>query len=274
MTGHCMKNAFQRRGLFMPGKEETMKGFLIVTVFLFALGTGLVQAQPLPAQPVSAAADSVKKYKPCPNCRVANYTEARFCYSCGAAFEAGAVPAVLPESARVDTSRAGVCSVCGTMRYPEAKFCSNCGASFTDIQSGGAPRKIESGPKKEPVLAFGFSLLLPGTGQFYNGQPVKGGIFLGSYLTGWGLLLAGIGQAFSHMDSGPENAGENLALAGLVLGGGAWVVSMIDAPASASDINHRRGYSSLTRPGVGLVFVPDPLNPRGLQPGVGLRAGF
>ena len=63
-------------------------------------------------------------------------------------------------------------------------------------------------------------------------------------------------------------------LAGLAVGGMSWVVSVIDAPASASDLNRRRGYSSLTRPGVGLVFVPDPRNPRRLRPGVGLRAGF
>jgi len=272
MNQQCI-HAFQRKGLFTPGKEKTVKGLFVVTVALFVLGAGLAHAQPLPPSQAGAVADSVKSNKLCPKCGVANLPEARFCYSCGAAFEGGAIPAVLPESARADTSRAGVCPVCGTVRIPEAQFCSHCGARFTETLSPGPPRKIESGPKKDPVLALCFSVLMPGAGQFYNGQPVKGGIFMGSYLTGWGLFITGFGKALSNMDSG-EDSGSGFALAGLLLGGGAWVVSVIDAPASASDVNHRRGYSFLTRPGVGLVFVPDPRNLRRLQPGVGLRAGF
>jgi len=264
--------AFQRKGLFTPGKEKTMKGFLAVMVVLFAFGAGLAHAQPLPPSQAGAAADSVKKYKPCPKCGVANLPEARFCYSCGAAFEAGAVPAVLPESARADTSRAGVCPVCGTVRIPEAQFCSHCGARFTETSNPGWPRKIESGPKKQPVVAFGLSLVLPGAGQFYNGQPVKGAIFFGSYLTGWGLFIEGFRKTLSNMDS--DNAGNSLSWVGFVVGGVSWVGSVIDAPASAHNINRRRGYSALTSPGVGLVFVPDPRNPRSLKPGVGLRAGF
>ncbi len=61
---------------------------------------------------------------------------------------------------------------------------------------------------------------------------------------------------------------------GLVLGCAAWVGSVIDTPASASDINRRRGYFALTSPRVVLIFVPDPRNSRHLQPGVGLRARF
>jgi len=215
-------------------------------------------------------ADSVKSNKLCPKCGVANLPEARFCHSCGAAFEGGAVPAVLPESARGDISRAGVCPVCGVMQYPEAQFCSNCGSSFIDILSGGAPRKIESGPKRQPVVAFGLSLLLPGCGQFYNGQRGKGKLFLGSYLAGWGLWGQGLAISFSSGDT----KGNYYCLFGLLLGGAAWVGSVIDAPASASELNRCRGYSSLKAPGVGIVFVPDPRNPRRLQPGVGLKAGF
>ncbi len=266
--------AFQLKGLFAPGKEKTMKGLFVITVALFVLGTGLAHAQPLPPSQAGAVTDSVKSYKLCPKCGVANLPEALFCYSCGAAFEAGAVPAVLPESARADTSRAGVCPACGSAGLPEAQFCSRCGASFTETPSPGPHRKVESGPKKQPVVAFGLSLLLPGTGQFYNGQPVKGFVFLGSYLVGWGLLMDGLREAFAHMDSGPQGAGSIQIFSGLILGGGSWVTSMIDAPTSATDINHRRGYSALTSPGVGLVFAPDHRNSRRLQPGVGLRAGF
>jgi len=244
-----------------------MKGLFVVTVALFVLGAGLAHAQPLPPSQAGAVADSVKSNKLCPKCGVANLPEARFCYSCGATFEGGAIPAVLPESARADTSRAGLCPVCGVKRYPEAKFCNHCGASFADILSG-----IESGPKKQPVLAFGLSLLVPGAGQFYNGQPGKGILFFGGCLTGWGLMVYGAVQTYRQGTD--EEGGGSLFWAGLAVGGGSWVGSMIDAPATASDINHRRGYSALTSPGVGLAFVPDPRNPRRLKPGVGLRAGF
>jgi hypothetical protein len=88
------------------------------------------------------------------------------------------------------------------------------------------------------------------------------------------LFIAGVGQAFSHMDSGPDNSGSGLMWAGLAVGGVSWVGSVIDAPLSARTINHRRGYSALKAPGVGLVFVPNPRNTRRLQRGVGLRAGF
>jgi len=135
-----------------------------------------------------------------------------------------------------------------------------------------APRKIESGPKKQPVVAFGLSLFVPGVGQFYNGQPGKGAIFLGGYLTGWGLMIAGAVKTYTQGTS--NNGGNSLFWAGIVVGGVSWVGSVIDAPASARNINHRRGYSSLNAPGVGLMFVPDPRNPRRLQPGVGLQAGF
>ncbi len=240
-----------------------MKVLLVIAFVLFAFGTRLAQAQPRPA-----GADSVKSYKLCPKCGVANYKEARFCYSCGAAFEAGAVPAVLPEGARADTSRAGVCPACGAAGLPEAQFCSRCGAPFTETPSPGPHRKVESGPKKEPAEAFFFSLLIPGAGQVYNGQPGKGLFFFGGYLTGWGLLFKG------YADSWSSDGGYGTTLIGLVLGGGSWIVSMIDAPVSAGNLNRRRGYSALTSPSVGLVFAPDPRNPRHLQPGVGLRAGF
>lgn len=262
MNRHCI-NAFLRRGFLLP-LALVLGGFIMIAALPQSAGA---QAK-LPG-------DSVKAYKPCPKCGVANFPQARFCYSCGAAIEAGAVPAVLPDSARGDLSQAVRCPVCGTVRNPpDANFCSYCGLSFAETPNPGAPLKIEAGPKRNPVRAFCYSLLLPGTGQFYNGQPVKGRIFLGSYLVGWGLFIYGFGQAIEHMDSGPENAGEAPALTGLVLLGGSWIFSMIDAQASARDINRRRGYSSLTRPGVGLVFVPDPLKPRGLQPGVGLQTGF
>jgi len=66
-----------------------MKDFLVVALVLFAFGVCLAQAQPQPA-----GADTAKSYKLCPKCHEANPTQARFCFSCGTPFEAGAVPAL------------------------------------------------------------------------------------------------------------------------------------------------------------------------------------
>lgn len=261
MNRHCITLSRKFRGLFAPGKEKAMKVFWVVALVLFALGVGLAQAQP---QPVGA--DTAKAYKLCPKCHTANPAQARFCFSCGAALEAGTVSAAPSGVIYADSTH---CPKCGAERLPQAQFCSNCGASFADLSSAGPPRKLESGPKKEPVMAFAFSFLIPGAGQCYNGQAAKGAIFFGGYLTGWGLLAKGFAESFSS-----DNSGNGPAGIGLVLMGGSWIISMIDAQASARDINHRRGYSALTSPGVGLVFVPDPRNSRRFQPGVGLRAGF
>ena len=232
-----------------------MKGFLVIALVLFALGVCL-------AQPLPQAADSVKAYKPCPKCKVANFPDARFCFSCGTPFEAGAVSAALPESAWADSTR---CPGCRAERLPQAEFCSNCGISFNTLQLAiKPPQPTETGPKKEPGLAFVCSLIIPGTGQLYNGEHGKAVLQMGLYGSGVYLLSTSddLEQDFMKM----------------VFGLGVCVVAMgwsaIDAPISSGRINHRRGYSALTFPGVGLMFVPDSRNPRRLQPGVGLRAGF
>ena len=46
--------------------------------------------------------------------------------------------------------------------------------------------------KKEPWLAFALSLVMPGTGQFYNDQYTKGIIQLGATLAGAGLVFIGV----------------------------------------------------------------------------------
>ena len=123
--------------------------------------------------------------------------------------------------------------------------------------------QIETG-EKDPWAACLASCLMPGAGQVYNGQTGKGCVFFGGYVTGWVLMYKGM----------QSSEGGARAMSGLVLLGAAWVGSVIDAPASARDINRKRGFSTRSAPGVGLVFAPDPRNPRRLRSGVGLRAGF
>jgi TM2 domain-containing membrane protein YozV len=63
------------------------------------------------------------------------------------------------------------------------RFCNNCGAEIPEGQPGNCPKcgagHAISGAKK-PVLAAVLSLFIPGLGQSYNGNALKGiGIFLG-----------------------------------------------------------------------------------------------
>ena len=84
--------------------------------------------------------------------------------------------------------------------------------------------------KKSPVLAFCLSFVVPGLGQYYNGDIAKGVIQDVMYVGGWVLFYT-------------EDTETNWSWVGLgmVLGSEVW--SMIDAPISASRINKRAAQS-------------------------------
>jgi hypothetical protein len=86
--------------------------------------------------------------------------------------------------------------------------------------------------RKEPITSFLLSLLVPGGGQFYNGQLVKGCVMLTAF-------AAGVGGSVEL-----ENEGEpGLAAAGLCLTAGIWAYSMADAVISAERINAEHGFA-------------------------------
>ena len=80
---------------------------------------------------------------------------------------------------------------------------------------------LTSNGVKSPGLAFLFSFLLPGGGQYYNGEITKGAVITGLWL-GSVVLMA---------------AGYDTAIPGLIIYSANSVYSMIDAPVSASRIN-------------------------------------
>ena len=94
---------------------------------------------------------------------------------------------------------------------------------------------------KNPYLAGGLSALLPGMGQFYNGQKSKGALH----------LVLWLGSAFAAA-GWPEIIPEEVGQVGRW---GSWIWSVVDAPLSAKAINEDRVGVSVglsTRPMVGL----------------------
>lgn len=86
--------------------------------------------------------------------------------------------------------------------------------------------------EKSPWLALGLSYLLPGLGQLYNGEPVKGLLAFAGVSAGVGLMLLGAGD-FEH-ESTTE---ESFFYAGAAIAGLTYLWQVIDAPISASRIN-------------------------------------
>lgn len=83
--------------------------------------------------------------------------------------------------------------------------------------------------RKSGALSFLLSLLIPGGGQYYNGQYLKGALMTGISLGAFAGAVAAWDDDFDASNS----VSQSLLLVGL--GGGLW--SMIDAPISSAKIN-------------------------------------
>lgn len=85
--------------------------------------------------------------------------------------------------------------------------------------------------QKSPALAFVLSFLVPGVGQYYNGEVAKGIIQEAAFVGGLVLYIQGVND---YDDTLQAIGGFDLMAA--------WIWSMIDAPLSANRIN--RGLQS------------------------------
>lgn len=95
------------------------------------------------------------------------------------------------------------CSSCGTQNPDTAKFCEKCGAGLTAAAPPPPPEDTRvRGPiasahpglpvtGKNPWVALVLSFVIPGVGQFYNGDYKKGALMLIGALVG-GPLSAGV----------------------------------------------------------------------------------
>lgn len=94
--------------------------------------------------------------------------------------------------------------------------------------------------KKNPWLAFGLSFLIPGGGQFYNGQHSKGVAQLGGVGLGIGLMvIAKEDYTSGNFDIVPFDFDDRKTVLGLLLLCGSSLWSVIDAPISANSINQQ-----------------------------------
>ncbi len=105
----------------------------------------------------------------------------------------------------------------------------------------------ELGPPRQPALAFLLSLVMPGLGQLYNGQIVKGGILLGIMLAGLSLFML-IGDAKTALENmiafvvNPSRMRGDISQAHLLITLAlfiVWVYAILDAPLSAAARNRR-----------------------------------
>jgi TM2 domain-containing membrane protein YozV len=103
---------------------------------------------------------------------------------------------------------------------------------------------------RSPGLAFLFSFLFPGIGQYYNGSVAKGIIQEALYLTGMSFMIFLTYQyrEYEYYDYGWGGYNyyyedyEELSTwfyVGLSLSSAAWIWSMIDAPTTAAALNRR-----------------------------------
>lgn len=100
---------------------------------------------------------------------------------------------------------------------------------------------------RNPGLAFLLSMQMPGVGQLYNGQWVKGGVLLALWVLGWAVFMLTPGSSDfvynllaylvnpTRVRGGISAFQVILALMLFVV----WVYAMIDAPLSAAARNRR-----------------------------------
>lgn len=95
--------------------------------------------------------------------------------------------------------------------------------------------------EKNPWLAFGLSVIVPGLGQFYNGQPYKGVSQLALILGGYTAFYLAIEDDIVLSDDTVLDVDDDDAIGGLgvLVTFGATLWSLIDAPISANNINQK-----------------------------------
>ena len=118
---------------------------------------------------------------------------------------------------------------------------------------------------KNPSLAWMLSFLVPGVGQFYNGDVGKGIGFLAANVAGYSVMIIGLSQTatvtyygdYYDYDVSEPNAAMVIGGAAAVLG--SWIWAQIDAPKSAKKKNRNNGYLTwdIGNGGANLSLLPE-----------------
>jgi hypothetical protein len=128
-----------------------------------------------------------------------------------------------------------------------SRFCKSCGAEITEDRPGSCP-KCGAAPStsdiKNPVLAAVLSLIIPGLGQSYNGNALKGiGIFLGLIIL-WIINLLMYSEALF------------IGIIGILI---LWIIGVYDAYRDAGQMNRgeipEKKHQMLLFGGVAVVVV-------------------
>jgi TM2 domain-containing membrane protein YozV len=91
--------------------------------------------------------------------------------------------------------------------------------------------------EKSPAAACILSIVVPGLGQHYNGQHLKGAVQEVLFVAGATMVLVSVASGLS--DWSGEGWEPAVGTTGLIITGGSYLWSVIDAPISASRINAR-----------------------------------
>ena len=94
--------------------------------------------------------------------------------------------------------------------------------------------EVDTPVRKSPARAFAFSLVVPGLGQHYNGQHVKGAIQEVLFVGGVCAFAGGVAIGWDNPSEGGAAA---LLVTGAIMTVGSYVWSVVDAPVSANRIN-------------------------------------
>jgi len=144
---------------------------------------------------------------------------------------------------------------------------------------------------KSPVLSFVLSWLLPGVGQFYNGDTGKGFIQLVGAAAGWTAFFVaypGEGyESYTYWDAWneeyvtrydyPETGNGTISNIGLGVAIACHLWSMIDAPISATKKNKKIGYTFneiKINENMTLTFIPIDKQNKDVLPMFSLKYNF
>jgi hypothetical protein len=139
--------------------------------------------------------------------------------------------------------------------------------SWSEIQRTQANPALGK-PPRLPGIAFLWSCFIPGAGQVYNGQMIKGALIIAAMTSGFCMLFNGLGKERTRVHQNVSNTGGCIFL-------GAWIYSVIDAPISASRINRERGWATAPFSRVRFaVAITDVSRSRKMAPGIVLTWDF